>query len=130
MRKAQELRETLQDPAASASDKEFARRELRQIIHFLATQKKTSQDPNTRAVKRVHKSIQRLCDHLARQEPGQTAPHPVAREFAGYIAEHILVPSRRYTVARRGANVRVARGELARHLVFECPPGHRWAVRV
>jgi hypothetical protein len=128
--KAQEFREILQDPAASDSDKEFARRELREIIGFLATQKKTNQDPNTRAVKRVHKSIQRLCDNLARQEPGHTAPDPVAREFGGYIAQHILVPSRRYTVARKGANVHVARGELAGHLVFECPPGHRWSVRV
>jgi hypothetical protein len=127
--KAHEFRETLRDPDASASDKEFARRELRQIIRFLATEKRTNQDPNTRAVKRVHKSIQRLCDHLASQEPGHTAADPVAREFAGYIAQHILVPSRRYTVARRGANVRVARGELAGHLVFECPRGHNWFVQ-
>jgi hypothetical protein len=127
---AQEFRETLQDPAASASDKEFARRALQEIIGFLAAQKKTSQDPNTRAVKRVHKSIQRLCDNLAGQGPGHSAPDPVARGFAGYIAQHILVPSRRYTVARKGANIRVARGELAGHLVFECSTSHRWAVHV
>ena len=68
--------------------------------------------------------------YLIRQERGHTAPDPVAREFAGYIGQHILVPSRRYTVARKGANVRVARGELAGHLFFERPPGHGWAVRV
>ncbi len=126
--KAQEFREILRDQAASASDKKFAQQRLREIIHFLATQKSTTRDPNTRAAKRVRKSIQRLCDNLAGPEPGRPAPDPVPREFAGYIEQHILVPSRRYTVARKGANVRVARGELAGHLIFECPPGHRWSV--
>jgi hypothetical protein len=127
--KAEEFRETLQDPDALPSDKEFAREQLRQIIAFLGTEKSTTQDPNTCAGKRVRKSIQRLCDNLARQEPGPTAPDPVAREFGGYIAQHILGPSRRYTVAKKGANVRVARGELAGQLIFECPPGHCWSVR-
>jgi hypothetical protein len=125
--KAQEFREILQDPAASLSDKRFAQQQLRQIIQFLATQKSTTQDPNTRAAKRVRKSIQRLCDNLGGQEPGPIVPDPLAREFGRYIVEHILVPSRRYTVAKKGANVRLARGELAGHLIFECPPGHRWS---
>ena len=128
--KAEEFRETLQDPDASPSDKEFAREQLRQIIAFLGTEKSITQDPNTCAGKRVRKAIQRLCDNLARQEPGATAPDPVAREFAGYIVQHILGPSRRYTVAKKGANVRVARGELAGQLIFECPPGHCWSVHL
>jgi hypothetical protein len=127
--KAQEFRETLQNPDALPSDKEFAREQLQQIIDFLGTEKSITQDPNTCAAKRVRKSIQRLCDNLAPQEPGPTAPDPVAREFAGYIAQHILGPSRRYTVAKKGANVRVARGELAGQLTFECPTGHCWSVR-
>jgi hypothetical protein len=57
-------------------------------------------------------------------------PDPVAVAFAEYIEQHILVPSRRYTRAKSGANVRVARGELAGRLIFECPPGHRWNVRM
>jgi hypothetical protein len=127
--KAQEFREILQDQAASAADRKFAQERLREIIHFLATQKSTTRDPNTRAARRVRKSIQRLRDHLAGPEAGQPAPDAVPREFADYIEQHMLVPSRRYTLARKGANVRVARGELAGHLIFECPPGHRWSVR-
>jgi hypothetical protein len=52
----------------------------------------------------------------------------VALAFAEYIEKHILVPSRRYTRAKPGSNVRIARGELAGRLIFECPPGHRWSV--
>ena len=71
--KAEEFRETLQNPDALPSDKEFAREQLRQIIAFLGTEKSITQDPNTCAGKRVRKAIQRLCDNLARQEPGATA---------------------------------------------------------
>jgi hypothetical protein len=127
--KAQECRETLHDPDASPSDKKFAGEQLRQIIAFLRSEKRTARDPNARAARRVRRSIQRLCDNLAPEEPGATAPDPVAREFAAYIAQHILGPIRRYTVPKKGANVRVARGELAGQLLFECPPGHCWSVR-
>jgi hypothetical protein len=128
--KAQEFRETLQNRDVSPSDKKFAREQLRQIIRFLRSEKRTARDPNTCAAKRVRKSIRRLCENLAPQEPGATAPDPVARAFAEYIARHILGPIRRYTVAKKGANVRVARGDLAGQLAFECPPGDRWSVRL
>ena len=128
--KAQEFRETLQDPDALPSDKKFAREQLQQIIAFLGTEKRVARDPNTCAARRVRKSIQRLCDNLAPQEPGPDAPDPVAREFAGYVAQYILGPIRRYTTAKKGANVRVARGELAGQLTFECPPGHCWSAQL
>jgi hypothetical protein len=128
--KAQEFRETLRDPEALPSEKDFARQQLQQIIEFLATQKSTTQDASTRAGKRVRKSIQRLCENLTSQESGQPAPDPVAREFAAYVAQHILGPSRRYSVPKKGANVRVARGELAGQLTFECPSGHRWSAHL
>ena len=127
--KAREFREILGDPAASASDKQFAQQRLREIIRFLATQQSATRDPNTRAAKRVRKSIQRLRDNLAGAEQERPAPDPVPGKFAEYIEQHILVPSRRYTVAKKGGNIRVARGELAGHLIFECPPGHHWSAR-
>jgi hypothetical protein len=62
--------------------------------------------------------------------PGEKEPRPVAVAFADYIEEHILVPSRRYTRAKPGARVRIARGELAGRLIFEGPPGDRWSVHL
>ena len=127
--KAQKCRDMLRDPDASPSGKQLAREQLQQITRFLATQKSSAQDSSTQAGKRVRKSIQRLCDHLREPMPGEKAPNPEALAFADYVEEHILVPSRRYTLAKKGANVHFARGELAGQLSFECPSDHRWSIR-
>ena len=78
----------------------------------------------------MHRSITRRCEHLTQPTGAEGRPDPVAAAFAEYIEQHILQPSRRYTRARPGANVRLARGELAGRLVFECPPGDRWSVEL
>ena len=85
-------------------------------------------DPGGDVTRVVHRSIQRLCTSLRKSAAGQGVANLTVLAFAEYIERHILVPSRRYTRAKLGANVRVARGELAGRLIFECPAGHCWSV--
>jgi hypothetical protein len=128
--KLREYRETLNDQTIPESERLEAQRLYEELRAFLKEHYRPAPCPGRAVTKRVHKSIQRLCEHLRRPLAGEPAPSPVAVAFAEYVEEHILVPSRRYTRARPGARVRIARGELAGRLVFECPPEDCWSVRL
>jgi len=124
-----EYRKAMNDPANTKSERAEARRAYGELRAFLNQHYRSAPDPGRAVTKLVHKSIQRLCDRLREPMPGQKAADPVAVAFADYIEAHILVPSRRYTYAKPGARVRVARGEMAGRLIFECPQHDRWTVR-
>ena len=125
-----EYKETIGNPAVPESERAEAQRLYDELVAFLKEHYQRAPDPGRAVTKLVHRSIRRLCDHLQEPMPGERAPNPVAAAFGEYIAKHILVPSRRYTRAKPGAHVRIARGELAGRLIFECPPGDRWCVRL
>ena len=125
-----EYKETAGNPGSTESERLEAQRAYDELLAFLQEHCRPAADPGRAVTKLVHKSIQRLCDHLREPMPGEKAPSPVAVAFAEYIEEHILVPSRRYTRAKPGARVRLARGDLAGRLIFECPPGERWSVHL
>ncbi len=107
-----------------------ARRRGAALRAFLKKHYRPAPNPGSTVTKLVHRAIRRLCDHLRTPMPGEKEPSAVALAFAGYVDEHIRVPSCRYTRARRGANVRIARGELAGRLIFECPRDDHWSVRL
>ncbi|MGO8927572.1 MAG: hypothetical protein ACLQU3_11860 [Limisphaerales bacterium] len=125
-----EYEETIGNPDIPESERAEAQRLYDDLAAFLKEHYRPAPEPGHAVTKLVHRSIQRLCDHLREPIPGEKAPSPVAVAFAEYIAEHILAPSRRYTRAKPGARVRIARGELAGRLIFECPPGDRWSVNL
>jgi len=121
---------TRDDVSLPVAERDEAQRRQDELLAFLKQHYRPARGPGQAVTKLVHRSIQRLCDHLREPMPGEKAPSPVARAFAEYIEEHLLVPSRRYTRAKPGANVRLARGELAGRLIFECPTGDRWSVHL
>jgi hypothetical protein len=123
-----EYKETADDLAIPESERLEAQRSYDELLAFLREHYRPAPSPGQAVTKLVHKSIRRLCEHLLQPIPGEKTPDPTAIAFAAYIAEHILLPSRRYTRAKPGARVRIARGELAGRLIFECPPGDRWSV--
>jgi hypothetical protein len=123
-----EYKETFADGSIPEPEREDARRLYDELLAFLKQHYRPEPDPGGDVTRVVHRSIQRLCTSLRKPVAGRGVPDPVALAFAEYIERHILVPSRRYTRAKAGANVRVARGELAGRLIFECPPSHRWSV--
>jgi hypothetical protein len=125
-----EYEETIGNPAIPESERAEAQGLYDELVAFLKEHYRPAPDPGKAVTKLVHRSIQRLCDHLREPMAGEEAPDPGAVAFAEYIEEHILIPSRRYTRARPGARVRIARGELAGRLIFECPPGDRWDVKL
>ena len=110
--------------------REEARRRHAELRAFLKKHYGPAPNPGATVTKLVHRAIRRLCDHLRAPLPGEPEPSPVAVAFAEYVEARILVPSCRYTKARRGANVRLARGELSGRLIFECPPGDHWSVKL
>jgi hypothetical protein len=125
-----EYRQAIDDPAIPESERAEAQRSYDDLAAFLKEHYHPAPDPGWAVTKLVHRSLRRLCDHLREPLPGERAPNPVVAALGEYIGKHILVPSRRYTRAKPGANVRVARGELAGRLIFECPPGDRWSVQL
>jgi hypothetical protein len=125
-----EYREAMDDPAIPESERVEAQRSHDELLAFLKEHYRPAPDAGGAVTKLVHRSIRRLCEHLKEARPGQKAPDPVAAAFGEYIAKHILLPSRRYTRAKPGANVHIARGELAGRLIFECPPDDRWSVHL
>jgi hypothetical protein len=118
-----EYQETFKNSTLPGAEREEARRQYDELFEFLKRHYHSRPDRQSAVTKVVHKSIQRLCQRL------RNMTESAALGFAEYLERHILVPSRRYTQAKAGSNVRIARGELAGRLVFECPPDHRWAVR-
>jgi hypothetical protein len=126
--KLREYKETADDPAIPEAERLEAQRVYDELFAFLREHYRPAPSPGQAVTKLVHKSIRRLCEHLLQPIPGEKTPDPVATAFAAYITAHILLPSRRYTRAKPGARVRIARGELAGRLIFECPPGDRWSV--
>jgi hypothetical protein len=125
-----EYKETIGNSAVPESERAEAQRLYDDLVTFLKKHYQRAPDPGRAMTKLVHRSIRRLCDHLREPMPGERASNPVAAALGEYITKHILVPSRRYTRAKPGANVRVARGELAGRLIFECPPDDRWCVQL
>jgi hypothetical protein len=123
-----ELKATMDDAQALPSERAEAERRYEELVAFLKKHYRPAPAPGRAVTKLVHKSIQRLCEHLALPATGQTTADPAALAFGDYIAARILVPSRRYTRAKAGADTHIARGELAGKLIFECPAGHRWTV--
>ena len=124
-----EYKETFSDGLIPEPERDEARHRYDELLAFLKRHYRPERDPGGAVTRLVHRSIQRLCTSLRKPVAGQSVPDPVALAFAEYIEQHILVPSRRYTRAKPGSNVRLARGELAGRLIFECPPGHRWSAR-
>jgi hypothetical protein len=123
-------RSIIDDPTIPESERREAQDGYDELLAFLEEHyRRRSSSPGQAVTKLVHRSIQRLCRNLRRTPPGAKGPNPAAVAFADYIEAHILVPSRRYTSAKAGGNVRLARGELAGRLVFE-PPGHHWQVEL
>ena len=125
-----EYQETIGNPAIPESERAEAQGLYDEPVAFLKEHYRPAPDPGKAVTKLVHRSIQRLCDHLREPMAGEEVADPGAVAFAAYIEEHILIPSRRYTRAKPGARVRIARGELAGRLIFECPPGDRWEVKL
>ena len=125
-----EYKATIGNPAVPESERAEAQRCYDDLVSFLKEHYHPAPDAGRAVTKLVHRSIRRLCDHLREPMPGEQAPNPVAAAFGEYIEKNILVPSRRYTRAKPGAHVRIARGELAGRLIFECPPEDRWSVRL
>ncbi len=125
-----EYRETFNDRSIPEPEREEARRLHGELLAFLKQHYLPERDAGSGVTRNVHRAIQRLCHGLRTPSAGQKAPEPAKLAFAAYIERHILVPSRRYTRAKPGSNVRIARGELAGRLIFECPPGHLWSVHV
>jgi hypothetical protein len=123
-----EYKERMGDPTIQEGARAEAKAAYDELSAFLKKHYRPAPSPGDDVTKLVHRSIQRLCDHLRESRSREITPSPVALALAEYIQQHILVPSRRYTRAKAGADVRVARGELAGRLIFECPPGHRWSV--
>jgi hypothetical protein len=125
-----EYEETIGNSAIPESERAEAQGLYDELVAFLKEHYRPAPDAGKAVTKLVHRALQRLCDHLREPMAGEEAPHPGAVAFAEYVEEHILIPSRRYTRARPGARVRIARGELAGRLIFECPPGDRWGVKL
>jgi hypothetical protein len=128
--KLRELKKALDDPRTVGAKRIEAQRLHDELAAFLRRHYRSSPGPGRAVTKAVHRSIQRLCENLRKPAAGQQVPEPNAVAFAAYVEAYILLPSRRYTRGKAGANVRIARGELAGRLLFECPPGHRWSVRL
>jgi hypothetical protein len=124
-----EYKDTFNDSSIPEPEREEARQRYDELIAFLKHHYRPERDAGSKVIRNVHRSIQRLCNNLRKPVAGQNVLDPTKVAFAEYIERHILVPSRRYTRAKPGSNVRVARGELAGRLIFECPRGHRWEVR-
>jgi hypothetical protein len=123
-----EYKKTFTDCSIPEPERKDARRLYDELLAFLKQHYRPEPNRGGDVTRIVHRSIRRLCTSLRKPAAGHGVPDQVALAFAEYIERHILVPSRRYTRAKAGANVRVARGELAGRLIFECPPGHRWSV--
>jgi hypothetical protein len=123
-----EYKDAFNDASIPRLERAEARQRYDEMRAFLKKHYHPQRDAGSEVTRNVHRSIQRLCHNLRKPVAGQKAPDPAAAAFAEYIERHILVPSRRYTRAKPGSNVRLARGELAGRLIFECPPGHRWSV--
>ena len=121
----------IDDPTIPESERKEAQHGYDDLLAFLEEHyRRRPSRPGQAVTKLVHRSIQRLCRNLHRTPPGAKGPNPAAVAFADYIEAHILVPVRRYTSAKAGCSVRLARGELAGRLVFEPPPGHHWQVEL
>jgi hypothetical protein len=125
-----EYKEAFNDGSIPEPEREDARRLHDELLAFLKQHYRPEPDPGGDVTRVVHRSIQRLCARLRKPVDGQGVPDSVALAFAEYIERHILIPSRRYTRAKAGANVHVARGGLAGRLIFECPPGDHWSVHL
>ncbi len=123
-----EYRRAMNDPETPEWEREDARQRHDELQLYLRRQHPRARSPGQAVTKLVYKSIQRFCHYLREVIPGEKAPNPVALAFAEYIERHILLPSRRYTRAKPGANVHIARGGLAGRLIFDRPPGHHWSV--
>jgi len=124
-------RSIIDDPTIPESERKEAQAGYGELLAFLEEHYRRSPSrPGQAVTKLVHRSLQRVCGNLPRTPPGAKGPNPAAVAFADYIEAHILVPSRRYTSAKAGCSVRLARGEPAGRLVFEPPPGHHWQVEL
>jgi hypothetical protein len=110
-----EYKEAFSDGSNPEPERDEARLCYDELLTFLKQHYRPERDPGSSVIRHVHRSIQRLCTSLRKPVAGQSEsmPDPVALAFAEYIEQHILMPSRRYTRAKPGSNVRLARGELA-----------------
>ena len=125
-----EYKDAFNDRSIPELEREEARRRYDELLGFLKQHYRPRREAGSEVIRSVHRAIQRLCNGLRTPAAGQHVPEPAKLAFAEYIERHILVPSRRYTRAKPGSNVRIARGELAGRLAFECPSGHHWSVQM
>src|ERR1035441_590345 len=91
-RQAREFEAVLADARASEPVKAEARRKREEILEFLRKNPWRSADGTQKCVRAVTKAIKRLCGRLARAVDAAGKPHPVLKDFALHLREHLLIP--------------------------------------
>ncbi len=72
-----------------------ARREREEMLEFLRNNSWRTRDNAGRCVRAVAVAIKRFHARLAKAVDAEGRPHPVLQGFAGYLREHLLIPSGR-----------------------------------
>jgi len=121
-RKGQELEAILDDSDELEPVKAEALRELEQIVTLQRRHMRRSEDNAQKTVRAVRRAIARFHAHLEGAREAEGRPHAVLRQFAIHLETHLLIPSARYSGARRA----LARRGRVGCFTYEPPPGVVW----
>jgi hypothetical protein len=121
-RQARELEAVLRDKRRGRTAKAEARGERRQILEFLRKNAWRSADSAQKCARAVARAIERLVRNLHGGVDAEGKEHPVLRDFAWHLREHLLIPSGR-ELGHGGARKGRAFGGC---FTYEPPPGVVW----
>ena len=119
---ARDLAAVMASGSATEMEKEEARQRLEELSRVRKEAGRRPESNAEKAVRAVRKSIQRLQKKLAARKDGQGKPHPVLAPFAEHLEKHLLRPSARFGLRKRGR----VRAGVAGCFTYEPPEGVRW----
>jgi hypothetical protein len=121
-REAKELAAVIASGNSSKMEKDEARQRLEELALVRKQAGKRPESNAEKAVRAVRKAIQRLQKNLAGQKDRQGKPHPVLVPFAEHLEKHLLRPSARFGLRKRGR----AKAGVAGCFTYEPPEGVTW----
>ena len=121
-RQARECQEVLENPTTAESEKRQALTDLEQLRQARAVAARPARSGASQCAEAVRKALRRLHDGFAQARGRDRRPHPVLRDFAAHLKEHLLDPSARYAGRRGGPR----RAGVAGCFIYERPAGIFW----
>ncbi|HWW02581.1 MAG TPA: hypothetical protein VNZ64_22980 [Candidatus Acidoferrum sp.] len=103
--------------------REEVQRELINLYRYEEANTARTRDSAQRCVRAVRMAIRRFHGHLAAAVDAQGQLEPMLRTFAQHLERYLIVPSRRYSEARRLGSIPGSAGCLT----YEPPSGVAWS---